>query len=160
MTFGPVCQSMPSSSVHAESTAQWARDGSPLSPSGSWTYCTDPGSRCLVMWAGFSPGACTGSASTQSRAQTANPTSGSLGQVSPRIWSTHSTLRGFPEEFHQGVVYYALYDLKAQERETSRAMGYWKQYLTLQQAMTQWTDKRIGKDKQMGLRSVVPGHGL
>ena len=67
---------------------------------------------------------------------------------------------GFPEEFHQGVVYYALYDLKAQERETSRAMGYWKQYLTLQQAMTQWTDKRIGKDKQMGLRSVVPGHGL
>lgn len=49
----------------------------------------------------------------------------------------------FPREFHEALVDYALCDLLGQERETAKALGYWKSYKDKENALAAYVDGRI-----------------
>jgi len=50
---------------------------------------------------------------------------------------------GFPREFHDGLICYAMSDLMAQQRETKKAVEYWKAYLVYEEKLKAYVDQRI-----------------
>lgn len=50
---------------------------------------------------------------------------------------------GFPEQFHYGLVEYALYDLFTQDHEVALALESWKAYQSYDQGLTAWVNKRV-----------------
>jgi hypothetical protein len=51
---------------------------------------------------------------------------------------------GFPEQFHQGLVEYALFDLWAQDAETDLAWASWKEYLKYEEGLGEFVGNRAG----------------
>lgn len=49
---------------------------------------------------------------------------------------------GFPENFHDGCIEFALADLWAQDAETTRALLAWAQYLETEAALSEWVSER------------------
>ena len=54
---------------------------------------------------------------------------------------------GFEEEYHLGLVDYAIYDLLAQTGETQKALGYYDSYLVVERALTAHASNRMRVDK-------------
>lgn len=54
---------------------------------------------------------------------------------------------GFPQQFHYGLVEYALADLLAQEAETKRAMMHYGEYSIYEGELKSWMDGRISLDR-------------
>lgn len=54
---------------------------------------------------------------------------------------------GFPEEFHEGLIEYALGDLFSQDWETRKAVIHFNAYSEIERALTAWVDGRIAKDR-------------
>lgn len=54
---------------------------------------------------------------------------------------------GFPVEFHYGIVNYAVYELKALERETAVALSYYADYLADEDGLTAYVEDRQSRDK-------------
>lgn len=65
----------------------------------------------------------------------------------PPDMSNDSDEPGFPREFHFGLVEYALFDCLSQQRETQKALGYWKSYKGYEAALRQWVEKRQSLDR-------------
>lgn len=59
---------------------------------------------------------------------------------------------GFPREFHQGVVDYALYDCMAQDREEKKALAFWASYKVHEAGLHQYVERRISYDRMSGLQ--------
>lgn len=57
----------------------------------------------------------------------------------------------FPLEFHLGIVAYALYELKYQERETAAALRYFAEYLTLETGLKSYVERRTSLDRSRGM---------
>jgi hypothetical protein len=53
-----------------------------------------------------------------------------------------------PREFHFGLVEYALFDCHVQQRETKKALKFWKSFEGYQQALTTYVQKRIALDRK------------
>jgi hypothetical protein len=50
---------------------------------------------------------------------------------------------GFPEQYHYGLVEYAVYDLLAQDNEVNLALEAWQAYQGYDQGLSSWVNKRI-----------------
>lgn len=59
---------------------------------------------------------------------------------------------GFPADFHEALVYYAMYELMCQEREYKKALVFWQQYLVLQERLRLYVQARSGYDRAAGSR--------
>lgn len=70
--------------------------------------------------------------------------------VPPALESTEEP--AFPQEFHPGVVEYALTDLHMQEREPDKALGHWKQYEDIEEGLRLFADRRQSIDRITRLR--------
>ncbi len=57
----------------------------------------------------------------------------------------------FPREFRFGLVEYALFDCHAQQRETKKALEYWKSYLGYQQRLADFVNGRTSIDREQRL---------
>jgi hypothetical protein len=62
----------------------------------------------------------------------------------PAALSAGTDTPGFPQEFHFGIVEYALYDLLAQEGETDKSLTHWEQYLGYEKSLVEYVNSRIG----------------
>jgi hypothetical protein len=51
---------------------------------------------------------------------------------------------GFAEEFHEGIIEFALADLWAQDMETARALEAWQRYLAIEAGLIQSLQGRLG----------------
>jgi hypothetical protein len=82
---------------------------------------------------------------------TPKPTSSGTAKVwyteLPSALSADSDTPGFPQEFHFGIVEYALYDLFAQEGDTQKALKHWMDYEAYENALSKYVDGRMAKDK-------------
>lgn len=54
---------------------------------------------------------------------------------------------GFPEEFHYGLVEYALGDLLSQEAETKKALTHYREYVVYETGLTGWVSGRQSLDR-------------
>ncbi len=54
---------------------------------------------------------------------------------------------GFPDEFHYGIVEYALGDLLSQEAETRKALEHFKEYAVHEAGLRGWVGGRISLDR-------------
>lgn len=70
----------------------------------------------------------------------------------PAELSAASDTPGFPQEYHYGIVEYALYDLLSQDAETAKALVHWKQYLEFEGALVLYVQGRIGHARVTTLR--------
>lgn len=61
----------------------------------------------------------------------------------PAQMTTDSDEPGFPQEFHRGLIEYALYDLLSQDQESTKAMRHWLLYQQLEADLTSYVDKRV-----------------
>lgn len=61
----------------------------------------------------------------------------------PSPLSADGDVPGFPREFHQGLVSYALYDLFEQDREWKKADRYFAEYLQAETALKYWVETRM-----------------
>lgn len=52
-----------------------------------------------------------------------------------------------PEEYHMGIVAYAIYDLLCQDAETAKALFWWNEYLGYERDLYSTVQSRITKDK-------------
>jgi hypothetical protein len=59
-----------------------------------------------------------------------------------------------PEEFCEGEILYALYDLKAQEGETKLALDFWKQYMVIADKMQAWARGTVNDAIVRGFRET------
>ncbi len=50
----------------------------------------------------------------------------------------------FPQEYHEGLISFALSDLLAPERESSKALMHWTSYLKYQNDLQQYVNQRVG----------------
>lgn len=50
---------------------------------------------------------------------------------------------GFPQEFHRGIVDYAVADLLAQDGETALALQAWAAYVTMETGLGAWVEGRL-----------------
>ena len=57
----------------------------------------------------------------------------------------------FPEEFHEGLIEFALSDLKGQRRETAKALSHWQRYIAFQEGLKAYADGRT----RLAQRSVL-----
>jgi len=64
---------------------------------------------------------------------------------------------GFPEEYHYGLVEYAIFDLWAQDGEADLAYAAWREYLKYEAGLTAWVNGRIGVPKITGNRQSAFG---
>ena len=53
-----------------------------------------------------------------------------------------------PREFHFGLVEYALFDCHAQQRETKKALKFWKSFTGYQEDFRKYVDKRLALDRK------------
>jgi len=60
----------------------------------------------------------------------------------------------FPQEFHQGIIEYALFDLMGQESQTSKALVHWEQYQKIENDFIQYVNKRISTDRLDSLHEI------
>jgi hypothetical protein len=58
---------------------------------------------------------------------------------------------GFPREFHEGLIEYALGDLLSQEGETKRALVHFQKYQGYQARLNEWADSRTSTDRLVRL---------
>jgi len=49
----------------------------------------------------------------------------------------------FPQEFHEGLVTFAISDCLAQQRETKKALKYWASYSVYEGQLTDYVDRRV-----------------
>lgn len=61
----------------------------------------------------------------------------------PPYMTAASEEPGFPEQFHYGIVEYAVFDLWAQDGETDLAYAAWREYLGYEVALTAWVNDRL-----------------
>jgi hypothetical protein len=54
---------------------------------------------------------------------------------------------GCPDEFHYGIVEYAIGDLLSQEAETQKAIGHFGEYSTYEAGLKGWVDGRVALDR-------------
>lgn len=57
---------------------------------------------------------------------------------------------GFPDEFHRGLVDYALYDIYMQDRDPDVALNYYARYLVFRNALDAYVDGRQSLDHMPG----------
>lgn len=57
---------------------------------------------------------------------------------------------GFPEPYHYALVEYAIYDLKAQEGETTMALQAWEAYLRYEASLQAFVDGRLSDPMVLG----------
>jgi hypothetical protein len=57
---------------------------------------------------------------------------------------------GFPEQFHYGLVEYALYDLFTQDSEVDLTLASWEAYQGYDQGLTSWVNKRVAIPRRPG----------
>lgn len=77
-------------------------------------------------------------------------TSGSVtvfASVQPTALSANSDTPGFPEEFHLGLVEYAIYDLLCQDGEFKKAARYYARFLEKQEGLRRFVLQRGAKDR-------------
>jgi len=55
-----------------------------------------------------------------------------------------------PQEFHYGIVDYALYDLMCQEGETDKALKFWNSYLRYEEGLKRYVNNRVSVDRVGG----------
>lgn len=60
----------------------------------------------------------------------------------PTLLSADADLPGFPQEFHQGLVSYATYDLYCQDKEWAKAKRKWAEYLKFQDGLIEYVQHR------------------
>lgn len=65
----------------------------------------------------------------------------------PDAMSASGDTPGFPQEFHYGIVEYALSDLLAQQRETKKALGHWQAYTAYETRLRRYADQRQSIDR-------------
>ena len=65
----------------------------------------------------------------------------------PSALSSGSDEPGFPQEYHFGIVEYALYDLHCQEGEIDKALDNWKAYLEYENGLVKYSDNPIAIPK-------------
>lgn len=70
----------------------------------------------------------------------------------PPAMTRDSDTPGFPQEFHQGIVEYALFDLLAQEAQTKKAIAHFQQFIAIRQALQEYVDKRVEMDRVNAVR--------
>lgn len=58
-----------------------------------------------------------------------------------------------PQEFHLGIIDYALYDLMCQEAETAKALKFWQSYLNYEEGLKRYVKNRVSLDRIGGYRS-------
>jgi hypothetical protein len=66
----------------------------------------------------------------------------------------------FEEEFHEGIVHYALYELYVQDRETLLALRNWKEYLDYSNRLGAHVEQRIMTDRAWQVIDRLPGEEL
>lgn len=71
--------------------------------------------------------------------------------VMPAVLSSGSDTPGFPQEFHYGIVEYALYDCLVQEGEISKALLHWAQYEKQEKDLTAYVNGRLSLARTMTL---------
>lgn len=74
----------------------------------------------------------------------------------PMIADTDSP--GFEEEFHQGLIEYALWDLFAQDGESTLAWAAWKEFLRYEDLLTRAKGKRNGVPKLNAASPMSPAN--
>jgi hypothetical protein len=52
-----------------------------------------------------------------------------------------------PEEYHMGIICYAVYDLLAQDAETEKALMWWAEYVQYETKLRDYVETRITRDK-------------
>lgn len=72
----------------------------------------------------------------------------------PAALSAGGDVPGFPQEFHFGLVEYALYDLLGQEAETQKALQHWKQYKGYEAALVDFVNHRISTPRLSGYKGA------
>lgn len=72
----------------------------------------------------------------------------------PSALSSDSDTPGFPQEFHLGLVEYALYDLFAQEAEVQKALGFWGRYQAKEAELNQYVQRRA-KDRRVAFTGGI-----
>ena len=70
----------------------------------------------------------------------------------PAALSAAADVPGFPQEFHYGIVEYALYDLLCQDAETDKALIHWKQYQEYEGALVARVNDRTARPRVTTLR--------
>jgi hypothetical protein len=70
----------------------------------------------------------------------------------PAALSADGDTPGFPQEFHVGLLDYAMYDLLCQEREGKKALKFYDSYLGYQERLKQFVQGRAAHDRVTGLR--------
>lgn len=86
------------------------------------------------------------------------PTTGSILQyyiAIPTRLCMDSDTPGFPAQFHQGLVEYALYDLWSQDGETDLALEAWGEYLRYEAALTDFRKSRISTARRGSWKAAI-----
>lgn len=76
----------------------------------------------------------------------------------PDPMAADSDSPGFEEEFHQGIIEYALWDLFAQDGETDLAWKSWKEYMYYEDLLMQAKGKRNGVPKMNAASPMSPAN--
>ena len=53
----------------------------------------------------------------------------------------------FPDEYHEALIEYAIYDLEAQDAETDQALVHYANYLGFEQRLKRYVDSRLSPDR-------------
>jgi hypothetical protein len=72
----------------------------------------------------------------------------------PPLLALDTQSPGFPEEYHYGLVEYALYDLLSQDQETNEALLHWAEYLGYEAGLFRWVKDRGNRAGVMGDNSA------
>lgn len=61
-----------------------------------------------------------------------------------------------PEEFQQGIAYYAAYDLLCRDREVTMAMDHWKKYQSYEKRLIEYVQQRQSVDRVVRMDEEWP----
>ena len=61
----------------------------------------------------------------------------------PPVMSLDTDTPDFPQEFHRGLIDYALSDLLSQQRETAKAVKFWQSYVVAQSGLKTYVEGRV-----------------
>ena len=75
----------------------------------------------------------------------------------PSSLCTDGASPGFVEQFHYGLVEYALYDLWAQDGEVDLAMAAWKEYLGYEAGLAAFMKNRLSSPTVHGMQAEIRG---
>lgn len=74
----------------------------------------------------------------------------------PTALSANGDTPGFPQEFHYGLIAYALYDLLQQDGEMNKSLKFWGEFVQYRDALKRFVQGRASLDRIGGFRASRP----